>query len=217
MRDVMTWTSTALLVLGLGLSPTYAQEATTTEDTPVEEATPATEAPSEEAAPVEEATPAEEAAPAEAPAPVQPAEPAFTTTTFNDWEMRCTPDGLNCFLYQLVRNEAGDPVIEYSMVLLPEGDEATAGATAVTPLGTLLTEGLKVQIDNGNTLQYPFNWCTRSGCFARFGLSDGSLASMRAGSKAKMTLTSVAAPDRPLTVELSLRGFTAAYNALPKN
>ena len=47
-----------------------------------------------------------------------------------------------------------------------------AGVTVVTPLGTLLTAGVVVQVDTGEQRQYPFAWCSQVGCFARFGLAS---------------------------------------------
>ncbi len=151
--------------------------------------------------------------PAEA-APAAPAEPEFITEAFGDWELRCTPDKADCFLYQLLRDQDDNPVVEFSMIKLPAEAEATAGATVVTPLGTLLTAGLSVQVDSNAAATYPFNWCTRSGCFARFGVDDGGVSTLKRGAKATVTLRSIGLPEEPVVLTLSLTGFTAAYDAL---
>jgi invasion protein IalB len=84
----------------------------------------------------------------------------------------------------------------------------------VTPLGTLLPAGLVMQIDNGERRQYPFSWCSQVGCFARFGLNDASINSMKRGKAGKVALVSVGAPEAPVTLDISLSGFTAAYDSL---
>ncbi len=153
----------------------------------------------------------------EAAASEAPQDPAqnFVTEAFGDWEVRCSADKTNCFMYVLARDTSLSPVAEISIVALPQGGDATAGVTVVTPLGTLLTEGLVLQIDSGRARQYDFGWCTRAGCFSRFGFTADELASMKQGANAKMRIVSVSAPDQPVLLDISLSGFTAGFNALP--
>ena len=84
----------------------------------------------------------------------------------------------------------------------------------VTPLGTLLPSGVVLQVDGGERRQYPFAWCSQVGCFARFGLDEPGIAGMKRGNGGKITLVSVGKPEQPVTLDLSLTGFTAAYDAL---
>lgn len=131
-----------------------------------------------------------------------------------DWEIRCDGAGSNCFLYQLMLNEQGTPIAELSLVKLPVGSEAVAGATVVAPLGTLLTRGVTFSIDGQNATQYPFSWCTAPGCFARFGLTDLLVNTMQAGNQVEITLFPYTNPGAPFAVNASLTGFTAAFEAL---
>lgn len=195
--------------IGLGLAGTaIAQEATAPE-------TPATEAPA--SAPDTETAPP---AIGEAAAPLADGNPAATEMTevvrdtFGDWQVRCTPQGNECFMYQLAVDAEENPVAEVSLLKLPTPSEAAAGVTVVSPLGTLLTSGVVVQIDTNEARQYPFNWCSQVGCFARFGLTDQSINAMKRGKAGKMTLISVGAPENPIALNLSLTGFTAAYDSL---
>jgi invasion protein IalB len=134
--------------------------------------------------------------------------------TFGAWEVRCTPDQRNCFMYQLASDAQNNPVAEVSLLKLPENGDAVAGVTMVTPLGTQLTTGIALQIDNGEGRQYPFNWCSQVGCFARFGLTQQTINAMKRGKSSTITLASVAAPETPLKLNLSLTGFTAAFDSL---
>lgn len=194
------------------------------QDTP---AAPAADAPAAtpEAAPE---TPASTDAPATTPAAPAAAAPAKDGTadpaapevmevvraTFGDWEVRCAPAGNDCFMYQLAKDAGQNPVAEVSILKLPAQAEATAGVTIVTPLGTLLPPGIGLQIDTGERRAYPFGWCSPVGCFARFGLDDTSLAALKRGKGAKLSVASVGAPERPIVLDVSLKGFTAAYDSL---
>ena len=66
-------------------------------------------------------------------------------------------------MYQLAVDQAKNPVAEVSLLKLPEQSEADAGVTVVTPLGTLLTTGVILQVDAGEKRQYPFAWCSQVG------------------------------------------------------
>ena len=145
-------------------------------------------------------------------APEQPQE--IIRETYEDWEIRCTTATNNCFLYQLLLNDEGTPVAEFSIVKLPLGSEAVAGATVVAPLGTLLTRGIMFSIDDAEATQYPFSWCTRPGCFSRFGLTDLLVANMKSGTYLNITVYSIANAQNPVEISASLKGFTAAFDAL---
>ncbi len=134
--------------------------------------------------------------------------------THGDWEIRCTTANNTCFLYQLMMNDEGAPVAEFSIVKLPLGSEAVAGATIVAPLGTLLTRGVIFAVDDAEVVQYPFSWCTRPGCFSRFGLTDLLVADMKSGSNVNITLYSIGNAQNAIPISASLNGFTAAFDAL---
>lgn len=191
--------------------------------------TPAPAAPAPEAAPAPAApqTAPEAAAPAAPAAPGAPASPnaaagnpaqqepmEIVKATFDDWQVRCAPAGDDCFMYQLALDQEKNPVAEVSIVKLPASSEAAAGVTVVSPLGTLLTTGVTLQIDSGEKRQYPFAWCSQVGCFARFGLTQGSVDAMKRGNAGSLTLVSVNRPEAPVTLAVSLKGFTAGFDSL---
>lgn len=205
------------LMLALGFScPVVAQEATTT--APVTEA-PATDAPVTDA-PAADATVANDLSMGTevgtAPAADGPGS-QYTAASFDAWEQRCirTEDGSDpCQLYQLLKDAEGNAVAEISMFDLPEGSEAAAGATIVAPLETLLTENLTLQIDGGAAKIYPFTWCSQLGCVARVGFTGAEVDQFRKGAKAVVTIIPVVAPDQKVALEISLKGFTAGYEAV---
>jgi invasion protein IalB len=142
----------------------------------------------------------------------------YVEATHGDWEQRCfrTEDGSDpCQLYQLLKDAEGNNVAEISMFDLPaESGEAVAGASIIAPLETLLTENLRLKIDTGDTKVYPFTWCAGIGCVARVGFTAAEIAQFKAGAKAVITIVPVVAPDQKVEVNLSLKGFTAGYDAM---
>jgi invasion protein IalB len=149
----------------------------------------------------------------------EPAEgEVYVAETHDDWEIRCirTDQIANpCQLYQLLQDAQGNPVSEANIFLLgEEAGEATAGATIITPLETLLSENLTLRVDDGTPRRYPFSWCSQLGCVARLGFTDADIDVFKAGGAAFVSIVPVAAPDQRVTLEMSLVGFTAAYDAL---
>lgn len=141
----------------------------------------------------------------------------YTQEVFGDWELRCvrTEDGSDpCQLYQLLKDTDGTSVAEISMFALPEGGEAAAGATIITPLETLLTQGIRIQVDGGTAKAYPFTWCAPIGCIARVGFKAEEIEQFKKGAKATLTIVPVAAPDKKAELSISLSGFTAGFDAV---
>jgi invasion protein IalB len=142
----------------------------------------------------------------------------YIEATHGDWQQRCirTEDGSNpCELFQLLR-DGENPVAEFSIVALPPGGQAAAGATIVVPLETLLTQQLTLQIDGGEAKKYPFFWCDPIGCVARLGFTEAEVNQLKRGSKATLSIVSIANPKTPVTAVASLTGFTAGYDAVAK-
>lgn len=142
---------------------------------------------------------------------------SYVGSTHGDWELVCVkisdePDP--CQMYQLLRDSAGNATAEISIFPLPDGAEAVAGATILTPLETLLTAQLVMQIDGGDAKRYPFTFCAAIGCIARVGFTGAELDAFRRGAKATWRLVPVAAPDQSVELTMSLMGFTAAFNEL---
>lgn len=186
-------------------TPAAAQD--TTPDAPSTEA-PATEAPA--ATPEAPLSLGEDLDDAEGPGS------SYAGEVFNDWELVCfrDPDGKDpCQMYQLLRDDEGNSVAEISLFPLDEGGEAVAGATIVTPLETLLTAQLTMRVDQGANKRYPFTWCGVSGCVARVGFTAPEMEAFRRGGVATISLVPVAAPDQTVNLNMSLIGFTAAFNA----
>lgn len=133
-----------------------------------------------------------------------------------DWTMRCirVEEGEDpCQMYQLMTDAQQAPIAEFSLFRLPEGSEAKAGATVIVPLETSLAAQLTIQVDSNPAKRYPFAFCNAIGCYARIGLTQEDVDTFKKGAKAVVTIVPVVAPDQRVTVDLSLSGFTAGFDA----
>ncbi len=190
-----------LLVTGFFSVPSLGLAQSTTDENATGENAPAVSAPVQENYPTE---------------PVADKPPTDVVYEIHgDWQVRCAADDpKNCFLYQLGKDEAGNPIAEFNLVQLQNEGQAVAGITIVTPLGTNLGRGLKWNIDSGKSRTYPYSWCAQVGCFARFGMTGDQVAGMKRGATGFLTLSSIQKPDTEVVLSISLTGFTAAYDTL---
>jgi invasion protein IalB len=139
----------------------------------------------------------------------------FAREAHGDWTIRCaaaTPD--DCYMMQLGVDDAGNPVVEVSLIRFPTGQAAAAGLTVIAPLGTALPEGAILQVDGGPRVGVPYDFCTQAGCIANLALTEADVQAYKRGLAATVSVAPAQAPDRPVTIRLSLAGFTAAYDAL---
>ncbi|WP_300550890.1 invasion associated locus B family protein [Roseovarius sp.] len=195
----------AVLALGTSLN---AQEATTETEAPAE-AAPASEE-NGAAAAVEGLDTGREVPEGQA----AQEDPSYIKATYDDWQMKCFRTGAEedlCQMYQLLTEEAGNPVAEFSLYRLPKGAPVVAGATIAVPLGTLLTEEIKIAVDDGKAKSYAYSFCTMGGCFARIGLAQADIDALKRGVEASVEIVPAQAPDQKVRIPVSLKGFTAAF------
>lgn len=132
-----------------------------------------------------------------------------------DWQMECLRTGTDdepCQLLQEMNGQDGAPVATIRLFKLEAGGEAEAGAVIAVPLETLLTTQLTLAVDGGQAKRYPFSVCDRLGCYARIGLRAEEIAEFKRGSKATISIVPFVAPNQQVVVDMSLKGFTAAYD-----
>ncbi|WP_371224008.1 invasion associated locus B family protein [Roseovarius sp. 2305UL8-3] len=200
-------------------APAYAQDDTTTDQAEATEAAETTDAAEAEAEATTEDNATEDG---EADAadtgldmgqPVQE-DPTYVKETYGDWELKCFRSEAEedpCQMFQLLREDAGNPVAEFSIFRLPEGAQAAAGATIVVPLGTMLTEELKITVDGGRAKSYSYRFCSLVGCYAQIGLTAEDIEAFKRGVEATLQIVPAQAPDQKVNIKASLSGFTAAF------
>lgn len=195
-----------LVVLGLSISSVgFSQETTATQTQVTTGAQPKAETPEDQTFPV-------------AKQQKNKIGTEYIRDTHGDWKTVCVNLGKdkapNCRIFQILKDDTGNNVAEISILALKDARQAAAGVNFVTPLGTLLTAQASMRIDAGSVKRYPYSWCEKQGCITRFGLTKEELSNLKKGNKAVMTIVAVAAPKKPLALNVSLKGFTAAWTAL---
>ena len=81
------------------------------------------------------------------------------------------------------------------------------------PSGRYIPEGIKVQIDTGNTNTLPYSLCLPDRCLAEIQLSEGLVKALKAGGELTLTSTNYRASKNP--VKVTLKGFTSAFDGPP--
>ena len=114
-------------------------------------------------------------------------------------------------------NLDGTPVAEFNLNVIETNGAVVVGANVITPLETLLTAQLTIQVDGKNSKVYPFVFCLKIGCVARVGLTEADLDSYRTGNQATVTMVPAGAPKQYENLILSLDGFKAGQKALMRN
>ncbi|SHG29361.1 invasion associated locus B family protein [Cognatishimia maritima] len=146
----------------------------------------------------------------------QPVVPEITSETFGDWTVNCQAleTGERCQMYQLLKNQDGDAVIEVNLFRVVDQPAVFAGGSIVAPLETLLPPQLTIAIDDGAGKRYPFAFCLVKGCVSRVGLTEEDVNAYKRGAKASVAIVPAVAPDQVVVVDMSLTGFTAAFDRI---
>ena len=135
--------------------------------------------------------------------------------TFGDWAVRCEkPKNApkeTCFIFQNhVTKKDHKPVLRIAVGYLPTKNQPVAVITM--PLGIALPPGVQIKVDNNEAVRVPVERCEPQGCRAGVILGDKLLAQLKAGQKAEITFDDGA--RHPITVPVSLKGFTAGLSSL---
>ena len=131
-----------------------------------------------------------------------------------DWNIRCvrTQDGNDpCELTQILINNKNEPMAEVVLFKLPAGQPAVAAANIIVPLETLLNIPLTISFGPETSKKYPYSFCTSVGCIARIGLTKDDIVLMKKGLVAQIIIAHLSLPNENVIIELSLKGFTTAY------
>lgn len=137
--------------------------------------------------------------------------------TFKDWTVKCVEGAegtaaKQCFMIQVVSDSKTDePVLGAEIGYVP-GQEVAVGQFTV-PLGIFLPAGMQLKVDADKEIgRVPFSVCDPVGCRAVIPLNDKVLPLLKGGTVLKVI---IASPDgRKATLDVSLGGFTAAFNSL---
>ena len=167
------------------------------------------------AAYAQEATPAEapaaEAPAAETPATDAAAAPADAVAASQNWLKVCDPlpDGQQaCIMRQVVL--ANGQFLGSFLLRDDPGQESRLLAVAAVPLGVLLPFGLTWQIDGAKPIRVPYMLCDPTSCATQLVINEQYVNSLKKGNTLKLTAKN--RQNQDLTIEITLSGFTAAYD-----
>lgn len=137
------------------------------------------------------------------------------TATHGSWDVICADNG-DCSMQQTVEGPGGGPFMLARITRTAQRDTPGGKVESVleilVPLRVALPAGLSIQIDGGKPQRAPFNYCQPSGCVLQTPMPVAMVASMKKGVNAKVDVLMM--PKTPVSVQLSLSGFTKAYNSL---
>ena len=141
----------------------------------------------------------------------------YVKEEFSDWALRCitAEEGTDpCQMYQILMDDTGQPVVEFTLLRLPSNERFAAAATVKVPLETSLRQQLSITVDENDTKRYAYDFCNRTECIARLGLTDEDIEGCKSGSAAVVSLVPALDPSQtPIRLNMSLSGFTAAFGA----
>lgn len=138
--------------------------------------------------------------------------------THGSWEIRCSnakPDA--CMMSQVGKGAEGNALLAVSVqkttgAKTPNGEPIAAVLQIEAPLGVFLPAGVEVTIDGTQIGRAGFTICNAQGCFVSEPVAEDFVNKMKNGSSAVMAVTG---PNgEKASVNISLSGFTKAYNAL---
>lgn len=135
-----------------------------------------------------------------------------------DWEVRCQDETDNaCYMMQLIEDDSGAPLLLMRLRKLPDPVEAsgnvfTVEAELFTRLGFLLPAGISMQIDAEEPNRIPFERCLPNGCGSLPLFTNEMINALKAGGVARFTM--LVNPGEEDVADISLSGFTAAYDSL---
>jgi invasion protein IalB len=141
----------------------------------------------------------------------------YSKEKFGDWDLACIKTEAEvdpCSLLQVINDQEGNPIAEFSLFRIEDGGQAVAGATIIVPLETLLPAQITLSVDGAPGKRYNYSFCNPIGCVAQIGLTEGDVDAFKRGASAKLSLRPAPAPDQLIELDMSLKGFTAGYNVV---
>lgn len=130
------------------------------------------------------------------------------------WFKTCNENGDNkvCIVQNYARAENGQILTAVGLIS-PEGGNGQSMIQVTVPTFRLIPAGVGIQIDNSTPQKLEYAICTNEQCIAQAPLTDALVNAMKRGGK--VVFTSVNLRQQPNPVEMTLSGFTAAFDGDP--
>ena len=132
----------------------------------------------------------------------------------NGWYKVCSKQEDNDICNVQFQSVAGNGQVVTAVSLAEIKGKINRRVFQVTvPTGRLIPAGIKVQVDDKKEATIPYVYCFPQSCMAEVQLDDNLVALLKSGGK--MTITSSNFQNKPNPVEVTLNGFSAAYDGAP--
>ena len=135
-----------------------------------------------------------------------------------DWNVRCVkgnPGEMDkCEIQQLIFLNENTPIVDISIFKLPKGEIAVAAANVMVPLETLLTKKFRFAFSEEIIKEFPYSFCNQNGCLIRMGLLEEDIEALKQGKSSELSITHISNPSSSIELNLSLSGFTAAFDII---
>lgn len=124
------------------------------------------------------------------------------------WAKRCEKDSSYCEIYQtLTVKKTGQRLLEFALGY-PKDQKGKAQAVVILPLGVIMTDGIGIQVDEGEMNKAMVRFCNTSGCYVYMTLPDKVVESMDKGKA--MSVLFLDGAGKKVRIQMPLEGFGAA-------
>lgn len=130
------------------------------------------------------------------------------------WFKVCAKQDTNDICNTQFQSVASTGQVITSVNLIEVTGETSRRLFQVTvPSGRLIPAGVKLRIDDKRETTLPYLYCFPERCVSQVDLDDNLIGILKAGGQ--MTVTSTNVQNRENPIEVTLSGFTAAYDGPP--
>ena len=132
----------------------------------------------------------------------------------NEWFKVCTKQADNdiCNVQNVRTAQTGQLLTAVNLIQIT-GKQNRALFQVAVPTGRVIPAGIAMQVDGGEAQRIPYSICLPDRCIAEAPLTNELVAAFKAGGA--MTLTSVNFQNQPNPINVTLQGFTAAFDGDP--
>ncbi len=134
-------------------------------------------------------------------------------TQFRDWTVTCggAGDQNRCVMVQILKQQ--DQEQPFLRMELQRVSGGSISGVMVAPFGLDISKGVSLSIDGGERWNLPFRTCQSFGCVVRMNIGSELVERLKKGGALDVYLYTLEGAGS-LNVEVSLSGFSAAYDAL---
>ena len=134
---------------------------------------------------------------------------------FDDWQMRCfnVKSASPCdVIYGLYQKKTGLRIVMVSIAYAPSKN--VSFMQVALPLGIAVTKGATFKAGGFVSTPLEIRRCDRNGCFAELIAAPELIEGLLANADSAGSIEIVADGGKPLSLGLSLKGFSRAYDAM---